>query len=481
MTKIYTVNEIASLLKGTLETRFPFIWVRGQVSNLARPSSGHVYFTLKDEQAAIDAIWFKGNQRPAQDFDPLTGEIFSEGARPNLALTMQVGEEVLCAGQISMYTPQGRLQLVVEFAEPAGLGLLQQEFERLKQKLFELGYFDLARKRNLPPGPTKVAVITAPTGAAVHDFLRIAQNRGLGGEIRIYPSLVQGESAPGELAAALKHANQHAWAEVIVLIRGGGSLEDLWAFNTEEVAAAIFNSKLPVLTGIGHEPDISLADLTADLRAATPSHAAQLLWVERNTLVQQTDELELDLIAALRRNLQKKESGLLELGRYLTRFSPQQTLLRMQDRLRQTWQELHFAWQKISFKHEKQMQQIERLKLLAEANLERKAAKLPEATLFASLLNQALIRYENKLPSENLLRSLLKHNLDAQESALSLLCAKLEAGNPMLPLARGYALLATPDGQALRRVEDVSAGVDVDILLANGKLEATVNKVSKNS
>lgn len=479
MTKIYTVHEIALLLKGTLETKFPFIWVRGQISNLARPGSGHVYFTLKDEQAAIDAIWFKGNQRSAQDFDPLTGEFFNEGPRPNLALTMQVGQEVLCAGQISMYTPQGRLQLVVEFAEPAGIGLLQQEFERLKKKLFDLGYFDLERKRSLPPNPTKVAVITAPGGAAVHDFLRIAQNRGLGGQIRIYPSLVQGESAPAELVNALQTVNKHAWAEVVVLIRGGGSLEDLWAFNTEEVAEAIFNSEIPVLTGIGHEPDISLADLTADLRAATPSHAAQLLWVERDTLTQQADELELDLTATMRRSLQEKEKELFELGRYLTKFSPQQTLLRMQDRLRQTWQQLHFAWQKISFKCEKQVQQLDRLQLLAEANLERKAAKLPQQALFTSLLNQTLIRYENKLPSENLLRSLVKHNLDAQENALTLLCAKLKAGNPMLPLARGYALLSTEAGQVVRRVEDVSPGLNVDILLVNGTFEATVNKVNK--
>ncbi|MBQ4132564.1 MAG: exodeoxyribonuclease VII large subunit, partial [Desulfovibrionaceae bacterium] len=239
MSKIYTVQELVQLLKGNLETRFPFVWVRGQVSNLSRPGSGHVYFTLKDENSCLDAVWFRQAQLCGGKFNPLTGEVYENDARLDLARTMQNGEDILCAGKITVYPPQGRMQLLVELADPVGVGLLQQEFERLKKELWARGWFDLERKRPLPANPARVAVVTAPGGAVIHDFLRIAGNRGYGGEIRIYPSLVQGEGAPDSIAAALNAVFAHGWAEVAVLIRGGGSLEDLWAFNSEKVAETI--------------------------------------------------------------------------------------------------------------------------------------------------------------------------------------------------------------------------------------------------
>ena len=502
MSKIYTVHELAYLLKGTLETKFPFVWVRGQVTNLSRPGSGHVYFTLKDEQAAIEAVWFKGKQRGSEAFNALTGEVFASGPKPNLALTMQVGEEILCAGQITIYSPQGRLQLMVELAQPVGQGLLQQEFERLKEKLLKLGYFDQTRKRALPANPTRVAVITAPTGAAIHDFLRISQGRGRGGEIRIYPSLVQGEEAPAKLVEAMHKVWLDNWAELIVLIRGGGSLEDLWAYNTEELATAIFNSPIPIITGVGHEPDISIADLVADLRAATPSHAAQLVWFEQTTMAQQLDELELNLHKLFRQNLDNFATNLRTTCRYLTYFSPSQQLKTSRDKLRQTTQALDKAWQQILSKHQARLDyQSNRLKqalpaselswrerdvfslqnrlqMLALNQINNQEAAIIPKTLLLSLINQSIMRYENKLPAPNWLGSMLAKNLNQAHASLALSKTKLEALNPMQPLARGYALLAQENGNIIRKTGQARLNQQIQIILADGELGALINKVS---
>ena len=506
MTKIYSVQELSYLLKGTLETRFPFVWVRGQITNLSRPGSGHVYFSLKDEQASLEAVWFKGKQRDSEAFNPLTGVVFADGPKPNLALTLEPGEEILCAGQITMYPPQGRLQLLVELVQPVGQGRLQQEFERLKEKLLKLGYFEQNRKRPLPANPTRVAVITAPTGAAIHDFLRIAQGRGMGGQIRIYPSLVQGDEAPAQLVQAINqacqdHWGQDHWAELIVLIRGGGSLEDLWAFNTEEVASAIFNSPIPVITGVGHEPDVSIADLVADLRAATPSHAAQLIWFEQNIIAQQLDELEMALNKIFKQNLENFHSKLQTTTRYLSYFSPTVQLKRKQDELKQLIQKLENSWQRMLFEKQTQLQQQasalkqalplqelswreksiyslqNKLQMLANNTLNNNEAAIIPESLLLSLLNQTIMRYENKMPATNWLASLMAKKLSQAQSSLALNKTRLEALNPMQPLARGYAMLTTPDGKIIRQTSQTSLQQQVQILLADGELGATINKI----
>ena len=289
---ILTVRALTEQLRRSLEGRFPFVWVRGEVSNLSRPGSGHIYFSLKDQDAQLQCVWFRGQQRQAEQgraFDPLTGEVF-DTPRPSPLELLRNGLDLLCAGRVSVYAPRGQYQLLVELVQPTGQGLLAQAFEERKRKLAEAGYFSQERKRPLPWNPQRVALITSPSGAAIHDFLELARNRGCGAEIRLFPASVQGEEAAPEIIRALDEINARGWAQVIVLIRGGGSLEDLWAFNEEAVAEAVFCSRLPVLAGIGHEVDVTLADLTADLRAATPSHAAQLLWPLRAELRQRLDE-----------------------------------------------------------------------------------------------------------------------------------------------------------------------------------------------
>ena len=321
---ILTVRALTEQLRRSLEGRFPFVWVRGEVSNLSRPGSGHIYFSLKDQDAQLQCVWFRGQQRQAeqgQAFDPLTGEVF-DTPRPSPLELLRNGLDLLCAGRISVYAPRGQYQLLVELVQPTGQGLLAQAFEERKRKLAEAGYFAQERKRPLPWNPQRVALITSPSGAAIHDFLELAQNRGCGAEIRLFPASVQGEEAAPEIIRALDEINAQGWAQVIVLIRGGGSLEDLWAFNEEAVAEAVFCSRLPVLAGIGHEVDVTLADLTADLRAATPSHAAQLLWPLRAELRQRLDEAFAALRRAAASRLEHAELLLRERENALRWFSP---------------------------------------------------------------------------------------------------------------------------------------------------------------
>ena len=437
---ILTVGQLTRAVKGQIEGNFPFVWVRGQISNCSRPGSGHLYFSLKDEEAILNAVWFKGNQKDAEAFDPLTGEVFEDGPRPSLAMSLENGQEVICAGKLTVYPPRGAYQLVVEIAQDAGVGRLQLEFERIKAALLAKGYFDSSRKRPLPLNPSRVAVVTAVTGAAIHDFLRVGAGRGLAAEIRIYPALVQGDSAPGQIAAALAKVAEDAWAEVVVLIRGGGSLEDLWAFNTETVADAVFASPVPVLAGIGHEVDISIADLVADARAATPTHAAQLLWTERRELVQRVDEAELQLNRAWNTSLAWRDGTLAAMAKALDWLSPARAFGR--------WEE--------------------RLAGLGE-RLDRAAAACHERAAFR------LHNLERRLPQA------FSTARGAREHALERLSLRLGGLDPMRPLERGYALAQTAKGTFVRSVTDITPGDGLNLILRDGSVPVRVEPGSKSS
>ena len=344
MDNILSVRELTERLRRMVEQRFPFVWVRGETTNLSRPSSGHLYFSLREGADLLNCVWFRGQQRESESFDPLTGEVWEGGPRPGIAATLENGREIICAGRLSVYGPRGGHQLIVELAQEAGQGLLAAALEELKRKLAARGYFDQSRKRPLPACPERVALVTAPTGAAVRDFIRISSERGLGSSIRIYPSPVQGDDAPPLLAEAIGQANAEAWADLIVLIRGGGSLQDLWAFNDERVARAIFESRLPVLTGVGHEIDHSIADFVADRSAATPSHAAQMLWPERSVYAQRVDDAESLLEEAMRRKFGRLTLRLTQELRALTLLSPARRLQRQRERLEDMLRRLDSGW-----------------------------------------------------------------------------------------------------------------------------------------
>ena len=410
-THILSVSALTRAIKGSLETAFPFVWVRGQVANLSRPSSGHVYFSLKDEESSLAAVWFKNNHQDGARFDPLTGEVFENGPRQSLAGGLESGQEIVCAGRIAVYGQRGQYQLVVELAQAAGLGRLHEEFTRLRAALEALGFFAPERKRPLPEHPRRLAVITAPQGAAIHDFLRIAEDRGLGAHIRIYPAPVQGDTAPPAIIAALRRIWDEGWAECIVLIRGGGSIEDLWAFNSEALARAIYASPIPVLAGIGHEVDFTLADMTADVRAATPSHAAQLLWPSREELLRQWRQLVTALERTEERWLIRQQDRLDRLLRGLAWGSPERRLAAWSDRLATS------------------------LRLLAGAG---------------RLL------------------------LEKQSARLSALHSRLKAMDPHAPLERGYALVCKKDGTFVRLTGDVVPGQILRLTVSDGDIPVRV-------
>lgn len=416
MSSIYKVGELTLALKNTIEGAFPFVWVQGQVSNLSRPHSGHLYFSLKDEDASLAAVWFKGNQQSGEAFDPLTGEVYEGGPRASLSESLENGDEVICAGRLTVYPPRGGYQLVVELVQEAGKGRLQMEFELLKAELSRLGYFEQDRKMALPASPSRIAVVTSPGGAAVHDFLRIADARGLPAEIRIHPTVVQGDEAPPKIAAAIETAQADGWAELIVLIRGGGSLEDLWAFNTRPVVEAIYNSRIPVLCGVGHEVDVTLADLAADVRAATPSHAAQLLLKERRELAQRLDEMDIELYSSIQSCLQGFEHILTVQERALSLLSP--------------------------------------------------ASRLEHASLKLGMQVRVL---------ESSMRSIL----NSAASVFSDSSVRLGALDPALPLQRGYALVQKPDGGFLRSQGEASAGDNLELILADGRVPVAVRPEHK--
>lgn len=256
---IFTVSELNQTAKSILERNFQQVWVKGEISNLSIPRSGHIYFSLKDAQSQVRCAFFKYQQ-----------------TRLSCNITyLEDGQEILVQANVSLYAPRGDYQLIVTHLELAGIGALMQEFERLKKVLLKEGLFDNQFKQKLPLYPEKIGIITSPTGAAVRDILHVLNRRYPFAQIFIYPTLVQGEQAPEKIAKAIKLANKHYQAEVILLARGGGSIEDLWAFNTEIVARAIFESSIPIISGVGHETDTTIADFVADLRAPTPSAAAE--------------------------------------------------------------------------------------------------------------------------------------------------------------------------------------------------------------
>jgi exodeoxyribonuclease VII large subunit len=413
MSHIYQVKELTLALKNLLEGEFPFVWVQGQLANLSRPSSGHIYFSLKDAESTLAAVWFKGSQQESESFDPLTGEVFDGGPRPGLAGKLEDGMEVFCAGRLTVYPPRGSCQIVVELVQEAGKGSLQLQFELLRAELAQKGYFDQQRKKTLPSNPRRIAVITSPSGAAIHDFLRIAANRGLPGEIRLYPALVQGADAPSSIAAALRLVFAEGWAEVIALIRGGGAQEDLWAFNSREVAQAVYDSKIPVLSGVGQEVDTTLADMVADVRAATPTHAAQILLTERRELAQRIDDCE----AALQHVLK--------------------------NRLNQAEHIIHA--------------QEQRLRLLAPLG------RLEKAEILLGAAQQRLFRF-------------MPQKLDSHAKQLENIEARLNGLNPELPLRRGYAFIKTQSGSILRSSKEAREGEYLGLCMVDGVVPVVVTK-----
>ena len=286
---ILTVTQLTYQIKNLLEGTFPDVWVEGEISNLTVPQSGHAYFTLKDEQSQVKAVLFRSSQR-------------------HLKFTLQHGMQVICRGRVSVYEPRGEYQIIVDYVEPRGIGALQKAFEELKARLDKEGLFSLERKKPLPLLPRRIGIVTSPTGAAIRDILRVIKRRHPRMEILIYPVPVQGADAPPAIVEAVQYFNREKNIDVMIVGRGGGSLEDLWAFNEEAVARAIHGSRIPVISAVGHETDYTIADFVADLRAPTPSAAAEMV-VESEAHMRDTVlSLKSRLASAISQELEQRKS-----------------------------------------------------------------------------------------------------------------------------------------------------------------------------
>lgn len=392
--QVYSVSELAEILRGLLEDSLPTLWVQGELSNFRNPA-GHWYFTLKDSSAQLPCVMFKGKNyliRPVP----------------------KDGEAVLVRGQLSYYAPQGKAQLIVEHLEPAGEGALLREFEALKKKLASEGLFEQAIKRPIPHAPRGIGVITSGTGAALQDILTTLRRRYPLGSAYVYPVPVQGDGAAPAVIRALKELPKRADVDVVILARGGGSLEDLWCFNDEGLARAIRACTVPVVTGIGHETDFTIADFVADLRAPTPTAAAERVTPDVREWREHLDELEAALAGAMEGGLQDSAKALTELGLRLSRSHPGRRLQMLAQRLDEISERLGHAGP------------------------------------------AALARLRGRLESRSML---------------------LESLNPRAILQRGYAIARTAKGKVVTDATTLGFGDAVEVVVAKGEFGARVTDV----
>ena len=433
---ILTVSELTSQIKSQLETQFPFIWITGEVSNFRVPVSGHFYFSLKDSRSQISAVMFRGQNKQLK-FEPEDG--------------MQING----IGRISLYEPRGTYQIILEYMEPSGVGALQVAFEQLKQKLSAEGLFNDEHKLPIPFLPGKISVITSLTGSVIHDILRVLNRRFANIPLEIIPAKVQGNDAEIELISAIQLLNQRGDADVAILARGGGSLEDLQPFNTEGLAREIFTSKIPIISAVGHETDFTLADFVADLRAPTPSAAAEVVAPLKKDLERQSIDLKRKLTTALLNYLRFQRTYLREFSRRLIdpRKKIQDLRLRTDDL---TIRLMRACNQDIRQRRERLQWRLEKLNTLSPA------ARLPY------LISKHEQLYHNlQLSMDNYINNRLA-NLHTKQS-------KLNALSPMAILERGYSITRSlPDAQVVRNAGDVSSGDHLQILLGTGSLEVNV-------
>lgn len=313
--RIYGVSELTAELKTLIEGTFTGVWVEGEISNFKHHTSGHMYFTLKDDRGQLRAVMFRGSNRGLQ-FRP------------------EDGLAVVVFGNVTIYEPRGEYQVYVEFMEPKGLGALQLAFEQLKTRLEAEGLFDLARKRPIPLLPEKIGLVTSPSGAAIRDILQIIHRRFANVKILILPVRVQGEGAASEIVEGLEVLNKREDLDVIIVARGGGSIEDLWAFNEEHVARAIYASQTPVISAVGHETDFTIADFVADVRAPTPSAAAEMVISRKAELIQRVDDFVSRLVSYMRYRVERSGERLRSLDRHLRLLSPLERIKRQREQLR---------------------------------------------------------------------------------------------------------------------------------------------------
>lgn len=436
---VYTVSRLTQEIKNCLEGTFPSLRVEGEISNFRVPSSGHYYFTLKDAHAQIRAVMFRSRNH-------------------GLPFLPEDGMHVICSAALSVYPPRGEYQLVVEWMEPRGQGALQAAFEALKRRLAEEGLFDPGRKKPIPYLPRRIGLVTSPSGAAIRDFLRILWRRFPGVEVRLCPVRVQGAGAGEEIVEAIRILNAEGLVEVIVLARGGGSLEDLWAFNEEIVARAIAASDCPVVSAVGHEIDFTIADFAADLRAPTPSAAAELLVPEKTALDDALRRLRDRLSRAAAKGVGRKKEVLFHLSRRLVHPGRRvrDHLLRLDELEERMRASVRRRLAAARTDHENL-----RTRLFLAAPAHRVRSCRLQIDALGRILERAAV-----------------HALEARRLGWKEAAGRLDSLNPLAVLSRGYSITRLlPGREILRSAECAAPGAEVEVILARGRLECTVEKV----
>ena len=437
-----TVSQLNRRAKTLLEQGIARLWVEGEISNLSRPSSGHIYLSLKDENAQVSAAWFRQRQRGP-------------------AIGFKNGDKVLAYGRVSIYEARGNYQLIIEQMEPAGEGVLKQRFDALKKKLLAEGLFAEDRKRKLPALPSRIGVITSPSGAAIRDIVSVLGRRFPAVPVIIYPAAVQGEAAPGELMAALETAIRRDECDVLIIGRGGGSLEDLWAFNDEALARAIADCPIPIVSAVGHEVDFTISDFVADVRAPTPSGAAEIVVPNQHDWLHRVSTLAMRIGRIGERKVQDRAQELDWLGKRLVAASPKATLQRQHDGLRE---------------NRSRLAAIMRTRLLEMRN--------NTQALGSELLQQSpALTVQRSIGQLATLRQRLGGSVhDALSDVahrIALLGRALNSVSPLATLDRGYAIVLDEDGKALTDASNANKGDEIRARLAKGELVARVTKVVK--
>jgi len=434
---VFTVSQLNRQSKELLETYLHRVQVSGEISNLARPNSGHWYFTLKDQRAQVRCAMFKSRSQYVQ-FVP------------------KEGDQVLIHASVSLYEARGDYQLIVDKMESAGEGALKIAFEALKARLHQQGYFNPEYKKPLPAHPKHIGIVTSQTGAAVKDIISVLKRRFPALPISIYPTQVQGELAAGQIVQAIERANRDAICDVLIVGRGGGSLEDLWPFNEEIVAHSIFNSVIPIISAVGHEVDTSISDFVADLRAPTPSAAAELVSPDRFEWLGRFEQLQRQLIRSMQNRLNAQRFHLMQVVKRLRH---------PKDKLQENMQRLDMAELRLKNAMERRLQ-------LSQQKISNVSARLqqhkPDKRL--ALLQQHTSQLKQRLELA------IKQQIAALQQKLARQAEVLNAVSPLSTLSRGYAIITTQEGVAVTDSKQVNVGETLNAQLHQGNLTCTVQE-----
>ena len=433
---VYQVSELSNEMRRLMERSYPEIWIEGELSSLSVPASGHLYFSLKDNQSQLRCAMFKG-RASINRYKPKAGDL------------------VRVRAKISVYTARGDLQCIVQHIEEAGEGLLQRRFEELKAKLNAQGLFDQAHKKDIPRLPKHIGLITSASGAAVKDILTTLKRRCPGIPVTIYPTVVQGDTAAKNIIDAINNSVQHQKCDVLVLTRGGGSIEDLWCFNDEQLAQSIFNCPIPIVSGVGHEVDITIADLVADLRAPTPTAAAEMISPDTSHLLANLQSLHFRLPRSMQRLVEQKTQLIDMTTRQLVH--PRQQLKQNQLKLETSSKRISQLMQQRLSQHQSQLKQSQ----------QRFKTPITNSSLKKQKINNLGQRF--KLANNNNHKQLIQ-----QFSSLS---EQLHLVSPLATINRGFSIARDQNDKILRSKDQVEKNQMIEVQLSDGKLNCTVNEI----